>query len=80
MDGLRWPGFPLLRIFLDESGEPVHQGWQAWDKTWTSILGFASAGRIFMVKPYSKGGCPHVITERQFRNFRVEDTQRPTAA
>lgn len=74
VDGLRWPGFPLIRIRLDENGEPVRQAWQAWDKTWTPIPEFASAGRIFMAKPYSEGGYPHVITERQFRNSCVEDT------
>ncbi|WP_327357754.1 hypothetical protein [Streptomyces sp. NBC_01304] len=74
VDGLRWPGFPLIRIRLDENGEPVHQAWQAWDKTWAPIPGFASAGRIFMAKPYSEGGYPHVVTERQFRNSYVEDT------
>ncbi|MBL1115493.1 hypothetical protein JK364_24285 [Streptomyces sp. 110] len=74
VDGLRWPGFPLIRIRLNENAEPVHQAWQAWDKTWTPIPGFASAGRIFMAKPYSEGGYPHVITERQFRNSCVEDT------
>ncbi len=74
VDGLRWPGFPLIRIRLDENGEPVHQAWQAWDKTWAPIPGFASAGRIFMAKPYSEGGHPQVITEKQFRNSCVEDT------